>query len=118
MVNIYILQLEDNSPGTYTPCKGYKYYIGKTTQPDIRLESHFNSNGSSWTKKYKPIKVLEIIPNCDEFDEDKYTLKYMEKYGINSSLRERIRPFRTIMLEGDLFVKLNLIKKISVRLKK
>ena len=40
MVNIYILQLEDN-----------KYYIGKTTQPEIRLESHFNSNGSSWTKK-------------------------------------------------------------------
>ena len=50
MVNIYILQLEDNSPlGTYTPLQGYKYYIGKTTQPEIRLESHFNSNGSSWT---------------------------------------------------------------------
>jgi predicted GIY-YIG superfamily endonuclease len=38
MVNIYILQLEDN-----------KYYIGKTTQPEIRLVSHFNSDGSSWT---------------------------------------------------------------------
>ena len=79
MVYIYILQLEDNSP-----LHGYKYYIGKTTQPEIRLESHFNSNGSYWTKKYKPIKVLEIIPNCDEYDEDKYTLKYMEKYGINN----------------------------------
>ena len=42
MVNIYILQLENN-----------KYYIGKTTQPEIRLESHFNSNGSSWTIKTK-----------------------------------------------------------------
>jgi hypothetical protein len=73
MVNIYILQLEDN-----------KYYIGKTTQPEIRLESHFNSNGSSWTKKYKPTNVLDIIPNCDDFDEDKYTLKYMQKYGINN----------------------------------
>ena len=77
MVYIYILQLENNSIG-------YKYYIGKTTQPEIRLDSHFNSNGSSWTKKYKPIKILEIIPNCDEYDEDKYTLKYMEKYGINN----------------------------------
>ena len=73
MVTIYILQLQDN-----------KYYIGKTTQPEIRLESHFNSNGSSWTKKYKPIKVIDLIHDCDDFDEDKYTLKYMQKYGINN----------------------------------
>ena len=73
MVNIYILQLEDN-----------KYYIGKTTQPEIRLDSHFNSNGSSWTKKYKPIKVIGLIPDCDNYDEDKYTIKYMEKHGINN----------------------------------
>ena len=73
MVNIYILLLEEN-----------KYYIGKTTQPEIRLEKHFNSNGSLWTKKYKPIKVIGLIPNCDDFDEDKYTLKYMQKYGINN----------------------------------
>jgi predicted GIY-YIG superfamily endonuclease len=54
MVNIYILLLEDNSSeGTYTPLQGYKYYIGKTTQPEIRLNSHFNSNGSSWTIKTK-----------------------------------------------------------------
>ena len=87
MVNIYILQLEDN-----------KYYIGKTTQPEIRLESHFNSNGSSWTKKYKPIKVIEIMSDCDDFDEDKYTLKYMQK---NMEL---------IMLEVEHSVKLNWIK--------
>ena len=73
MVFIYILELENN-----------KYYIGKTNQPEFRLEQHFNSNGSSWTKKYKPKKVLEIIANCDNFDEDKYTLKFMEKYGINN----------------------------------
>jgi hypothetical protein len=79
MVNIYILQLENNSS-----LQDYKYYIGKTTQPDIRLDSHFNSNGSLWTKKYKPIKVIELIPDCDNYDEDKYTLKYMQKYGINN----------------------------------
>ena len=27
---------------------------------------------------------MELISNCDNFDEDKYTLKYMEKYGINN----------------------------------
>jgi hypothetical protein len=73
MVFIYILELEYK-----------KYYVGKTTNPDFRLEQHFNSFGSQWTKKYKPKKVLELISNCDNFDEDKYTLKCMEKYGINN----------------------------------
>lgn len=73
MLYIYVLQLENG-----------KYYIGKTTNPDFRLENHFQGNGSSWTKKYKPIKVLEIIPNCDNYDEDKYTKKYMDKYGIDN----------------------------------
>jgi len=73
MVFIYILLLELN-----------KYYIGKTNDPDIRLDSHFNSNGSEWTKIYKPIKVYELISNCDSYDEDKYTLKYMEKEGIDN----------------------------------
>ena len=72
MVNIYILKLENN-----------KYYIGKTNHPENRLEQHFNSTGSAWTKLYKPIKVVEFIHNCDDYDEDKYTLEYMGKYGIN-----------------------------------
>ena len=73
MVFIYALQLEQG-----------KYYIGKTDNPTIRLESHFNSNGSEWTKKYTPIKVVELIPNCNDYDEDKYTRMYMDKYGINN----------------------------------
>ena len=73
MVFIYILELENN-----------KYYIGKTTNPDFRLEQHFNSSGSQWTKKYKPIKILELKPNCDDYDEDKYTRMYMDKYGVNN----------------------------------
>lgn len=73
MVYIYTLQLE----------KG-KYYIGKTNNPQFRLESHFNSNGSEWTKIYKPIMVLEIKPNCDDYDEDKITRQYMDKYGIDN----------------------------------
>jgi hypothetical protein len=73
MVFIYVLQLEQG-----------KYYIGKTSNPTFRLENHFSSNGSAWTKKYKPIQVLELIPNCDKYDEDKYTRKYMDKYGMNN----------------------------------
>jgi hypothetical protein len=73
MVSIYVLELEDK-----------KYYIGKTKDPDSRIDQHFNLSGSQWTKKYKPKNILEIIPNCDNFDEDKYTLKYMEKFGIDN----------------------------------
>jgi len=73
MVFIYALQLEKN-----------KYYIGKTNNPQFRLNNHFNSNGSEWTKLYKPLKVLELIPNCNDYDEDKYTRIYMDKYGINN----------------------------------
>lgn len=66
------------------PYRAINIILVKTTQHEIRLESHFISNGSSWTKKYIPIKVIELIPDCDDYDEDKYTLKYMQKYGINN----------------------------------
>ena len=48
------------------------------------MESHFNSNGSEWTKIYKPLRVIEVKPNCDDYDEDKITRQYMDKYGINN----------------------------------
>lgn len=73
MVFIYTLELEDG-----------KYYVGKTDNPQFRLESHFSNNGSAWTSLYRPIKVLEIIPDCDRYDEDKYTRMYMDKYGIDN----------------------------------
>jgi len=73
MVYIYILQLEQN-----------KYYIGKTANPEFRLDCHFHGNGSAWTKLYKPIKMVELISDCDDYDEDKYTRMYMDKYGIDN----------------------------------
>ena len=73
MVYIYVLKLEKN-----------KYYIGKTQNPTFRLEDHFENNGSSWTKINKPILVHEIKPDCDNEDEDKITIQYMKKYGIDN----------------------------------
>jgi hypothetical protein len=73
MVYIYILQLEHG-----------KYYVGKTIDFSFRLDCHFNSNGSAWTKLYKPIKIVELIPNCDDSDEDKYTIMFMDRYGIDN----------------------------------
>lgn len=73
MVCIYILQLEEG-----------KYYVGKTSNAYFRLNSHFNSDGSTWTKLYKPMKLMELMPNCDDYDEDKYTRIYMDKYGVDN----------------------------------
>jgi len=70
MVYIYVLKL-----------KHEKYYIGKTNNPSFRLEDHFKNNGSAWTKKYNPIKLHELKPDCDNDDEDKITIQYMRKYG-------------------------------------
>jgi hypothetical protein len=73
MTNIYILQLINN-----------KYYIGKTNNPQKRLLNHFQRQGSAWTKKYKPIRIEKVINNADDFDEDKWTIKYMKLYGIEN----------------------------------
>jgi hypothetical protein len=94
MVYIYILELENK-----------KYYVGKTNNPNFRLEQHFSSSGSQWTKKYKPIKILELIENCDEYDEDKYTRIYMDRYGINN-------------VRGGSYVQINLDKSTIENLKK
>ena len=84
MVFIYVLKLEEG-----------KYYIGKTDNPQFRLETHFNDVGSAWTQKYKPLKVLELLPNKDNYDEDKITRQYMDKYGIAN-------------VRGGAYVKVNL----------
>ena len=84
MVFIYVLKLEQG-----------KYYIGKTDNPQFRLETHFNDVGSAWTQKYKPLKVLELLPNKDNYDEDKITRQYMDKYGIAN-------------VRGGAYVKVNL----------
>jgi len=73
MLYIYVLQLQND-----------KYYVGKTTNPHFRFDNHFTSNGVEWTRLHKPIKILELIPNCDDYDEEKYTYKYMDKYGIDN----------------------------------
>lgn len=69
--NVYILRLE-----------GGKYYIGKSDNVKKRFAEHVCGNGSSWTRKYKPVNIEKIIPNASPFEEDKVTKEYMAKYGI------------------------------------
>lgn len=99
MVFIYVLKLEEN-----------KYYIGKTNNPAFRLDSHFSLNGSQWTKKYRPIKLLKMIPNCDDYDEDKITKQFMDKYGIDNV---RGGSFTSITLNNNTKELLNKMNKGS-----
>ena len=74
MITIYVLK-----------CTNNKYYIGKTMNDLIkRFNTHKKGQGAVWTRKYRPIEILESYKNCDHFDEDKYTKIYMDKYGIEN----------------------------------
>ena len=73
MIYIYVLKLKHN-----------KFYVGKTTNPQFRLENHFCSSGSKWTKKYTPLKLHELIPDQSNHDEQRITQEYMAKYGIDN----------------------------------
>lgn len=70
---IYILRLTDQ-----------KFYIGRTNNLNSRINSHFNGNGSIWTKKYPPVKLEKVIEINDNFQEDVWFKKYVDKYGINN----------------------------------
>jgi hypothetical protein len=69
---VYIIQLEDN-----------RFYVGTTCNPQFSMSRHFNATGTPWTTKYNPIKIIEFIPDCDKYDEDKHVRRYMENYGID-----------------------------------
>lgn len=70
---IYVLKLE---------CE--KYYVGRTKKTITeRFKEHMSGYGSIFTKTYKPIRVIEYFESHDNYDEDKHTLKMMEKYGID-----------------------------------
>lgn len=94
MVYIYVLKLEYN-----------KFYVGKTVSPINRVNNHFDVKGSAWTRKFKPVDIIEIIPNCDELDEDKYTLKYMKEKGIQN-------------VRGGTFCNINLSKSDVITIRK
>jgi predicted GIY-YIG superfamily endonuclease len=65
-------------------CEKGHYYIGKTyRQLNIRITEHFNGKGSSWTNKWKPIRLVETFYANDTDDEDILTKRYMRKYGID-----------------------------------
>lgn len=70
---IYVLRLHQN-----------KYYIGRTKNYLNRIEQHLAGTGSEWTKKYKPIEVVETVNQQLNFTELAITLQYMKEHGIEN----------------------------------
>tara|TARA_Y100000589_G_scaffold287211_1_gene287879 strand:- start:268 stop:609 length:342 start_codon:yes stop_codon:yes gene_type:complete len=73
MVYIYVLKLLGN-----------KFYVGKTVNPICRIGYHFICKGSKWTQLHRPINIEQIIPNCNDKDENTITIEYMKKKGIEN----------------------------------
>ena len=71
-VIIYVLRLNNN-----------KFYVGKTTDLEARLNQHKIGAGSAWTAIYPMIDLIETFLG-DDFDEDKFVIKCMYQHGINN----------------------------------
>jgi len=92
--NIYVLKLQN----------GF-YYVGKSDDVKKRFNEHLTGNGSSITKKYKPL-----------FDEDKFVKMYMDKYGINkvrggTYVNENLDDMQIINLKREIWGAKNLCTK-------
>lgn len=70
---IYTLLLREN-----------KYYVGFTENLEQRMVAHFTGEGAKWTQVYKPIKIIEVVPEIHDWHEDFVTLVMMKKHGINN----------------------------------
>ena len=69
---VYVLELE-----------GGRYYIGYTTNLNIRLHQHFHGEGAKWTKVHKPIRLHSVEIGGKKRESEK-TIEMMKIYGIEN----------------------------------
>ena len=72
-VDVYLISLRNN-----------KYFILKTKQKNFDLNYHFNSNKYEFTDLNKPLSIIKVYKNCDNFDLDKIVKENMYFYGIEN----------------------------------
>jgi predicted GIY-YIG superfamily endonuclease len=70
---IYVLELANG-----------KYYVGRTRNIRKRFQAHVTGRGAAWTKIHRPSKLRQVAVMVSIFDEQKITLRYMMKYGIDN----------------------------------
>ena len=71
MDKIYVLRLHND-----------KWYVGRTSNVELRFEQHKNGDGAKWTFLHKPINIYEIREIKSDNDEDRITREYMKQFGI------------------------------------
>ena len=64
-------------------CEGGHYYVGSTSNVDRRVAEHERGRGSAWTRKHKPVRLVETRPVRFRTDEDALVKEYMAKKGID-----------------------------------
>jgi len=69
---VYVWELEEG-----------KYYVGYSENLSGRLESHTTGDGAIWTKKYKPISIVEIVRGNKDIEKAK-TFEYMKLKGFEN----------------------------------
>lgn len=80
-------------------CAEGKFYVGKSTHLNARLDQHFRGEGCEWTRRYPPLRVVETHPSVDGFDEDTYVLRFMARYGVDNVRGGAYT--RLVLTEGD-----------------
>ena len=78
---VYVLELDGGSDAQ-------RFAVGHTKCLSQRLHDHWRGRGSAWTKRYSPIKVLEILRTSEESAlglEEAKTMEYKLTFGFNST---------------------------------
>tara|TARA_B100000686_G_C16542175_1_gene838006 strand:- start:198 stop:677 length:480 start_codon:yes stop_codon:yes gene_type:complete len=89
MKYIYLIELKSN-----------KYYVELSNKIINDLKTDFFRFNYPWTRKYEPVKIIEIImiEDCDINKLDEFVEKYMSIYGM-----ENVRggKYDSIILENE-----------------
>ena len=48
---------------------------------NMRLAQHWSGQGACWTKRHKPLELLQVIPFASKEIEDRTTRLYMKDWG-------------------------------------
>lgn len=70
---IYVLKLEND-----------KYYVGKTSNLEARIEQHKNEQNCEWIIKYPFVSLLSSHNQTSIHDENNTALEMIETYGLDN----------------------------------
>ena len=62
-------------------CEQDKIYVGMTMNLNLRIAQHWAGQGAQWTKRYKPLELIQVVAFGSKNLENKMTLLYMKEWG-------------------------------------